>query len=659
MLWIGPVPGDISEVEAYCRIFRAAEKLNTAVMRTVCNPETGECDAPYDNMPMLEEKVVTMLGSMLPLLNRGREEVLSGRSSLANTYRGADLSVMESKLPPLAVFRGDMKKCCENLHVALANYLTPLDNQSANIWEKMQRLKNVCYDAGFPRGEGHPNPTLFANWSPVYLSNKKEEITAEDCEVAFWKGGQVTAEGLNWLLDKRFKTIVDLRNDVVVDKYYQKAIDHAISNGKLELVTMHVEVGTAPSMEQVKQFAGLVSDLSKQPLYLHSQEGVSRTSAMVSRWRQYIGRLLSRSTSNKTNRKDAFEEGSKVTSPPKYDSSKQEVELLSNENGSPLKELSSDVSVAPIGANHANGDSSDMNINGVTKSSDGEVAEASNYGIVKGVNPLKSQIPTVDIFSRKEMTHFFNHKKISPQTFLDSQSERFRNRIIFRGGSTVSVKKFGTNLAAQSSESTNPAKTNGAYSGTMSSSNVINFNEHRKRRNDHSPSLVDSGEIFNFPKSSTPSKVNGQVLSGDGEKMISNGTSKPIDGSADLVEGNMCASTTGVVRIQSRKKAEMFLVRTDGVSCSREKVTESSLAFTHPSTQQQMLMWKSPPKTVLLLKKLGNELMEEAKEVCYVSHSLLLFFLFHNYFHINMSRAIGCKDFLHVHYNIPKRPKMH
>eukprot|EP00252_Welwitschia_mirabilis_P002532 TRINITY_DN1249_c0_g4_i1.p1 TRINITY_DN1249_c0_g4~~TRINITY_DN1249_c0_g4_i1.p1 ORF type:complete len:366 (-),score=63.43 TRINITY_DN1249_c0_g4_i1:227-1324(-) len=77
----------------------------------------------------------------------------------------------------------------------------------------------------------------------------------------------------------------------------------------------------------------------------------------------------------------------------------------------------------------------------------------------------------------------------------------------------------------------------------------------------------------------------------------------------------MCASTTGVVRVQSRKKAEMYLVRTDGFSCTRERVKESSLAFTHPSTQQQMLMWKTPPKTVLLLKKLGQELMEEAKQV--------------------------------------------
>lgn len=81
------------------------------------------------------------------------------------------------------------------------------------------------------------------------------------------------------------------------------------------------------------------------------------------------------------------------------------------------------------------------------------------------------------------------------------------------------------------------------------------------------------------------------------------------------IEGNMCASSTGVVRVQSRKKAEMFLVRTDGFSCNREKVTESSLAFTHPSTQQQMLMWKTTPRTALVLKKPGPALMEEAKEV--------------------------------------------
>ncbi|KAL9665228.1 hypothetical protein QQ045_020641 [Rhodiola kirilowii] len=101
------------------------------------------------------------------------------------------------------------------------------------------------------------------------------------------------------------------------------------------------------------------------------------------------------------------------------------------------------------------------------------------------------------------------------------------------------------------------------------------------------------------------------------ERSQKNGTASVLPGNSNLevVEGNMCASATGVVRVQSRKKAEMFLVRADGYSCTREKVTESSLAFSHPSTQQQMLMWKSTPRTVLLLKKLGQELMEQAKEV--------------------------------------------
>jgi NAD+ kinase len=108
----------------------------------------------------------------------------------------------------------------------------------------------------------------------------------------------------------------------------------------------------------------------------------------------------------------------------------------------------------------------------------------------------------------------------------------------------------------------------------------------------------------------------------DGEENAENGglsRVEPIgengDGNGGELKGDMCASTTGVVRVQSRRKAEMYLVRTDGFSCTRERVKESTLAFTHPSTQQQMLMWKTSPKTVLLLKKLGSELMEEAQQV--------------------------------------------
>lgn len=119
---------------------------------------------------------------------------------------------------------------------------------------------------------------------------------------------------------------------------------------------------------------------------------------------------------------------------------------------------------------------------------------------------------------------------------------------------------------------------------------------------------------------------------GNGRPAASDGAAAPDDGRGDGAaegrpeesssdeegagfQGDMCSSTTGVVRLQSRRKAEMYLVRTDGFTCTREKVRESTLAFTHPSTQQQMLMWKTPPKTVMLLKKLGDDLMKETEEV--------------------------------------------
>ncbi|BDA47453.1 NAD kinase 2, chloroplastic [Coccomyxa sp. Obi] len=56
------------------------------------------------------------------------------------------------------------------------------------------------------------------------------------------------------------------------------------------------------------------------------------------------------------------------------------------------------------------------------------------------------------------------------------------------------------------------------------------------------------------------------------------------------------------------KKAEIYIVRTDGMSCSRETVRASGcLSFAHPSTQQQLLVWRERPKCVLVLKKLGDE----------------------------------------------------
>jgi NAD+ kinase len=45
------------------------------------------------------------------------------------------------------------------------------------------------------------------------------------------------------------------------------------------------------------------------------------------------------------------------------------------------------------------------------------------------------------------------------------------------------------------------------------------------------------------------------------------------------------------------------------MACFRESVTNSVLQFEAPSSQQQMIMWKTPPRTIMVVKRLGNTLL--------------------------------------------------
>lgn len=607
--WIGPVPGDIAEVEAYCRIFRSAERLHGALMETLCNPVTGECRVPYDfspeEKPLLEDKIVSVLGCILSLLNKGRKEILSGRSSNMNSFSLEDVGVAEDTLPPLAIFRGEMKRCCESLHIALENYLTPDDERSGIVWRKLQKLKNVCYDAGFPRSDNYPCQTLFANWDPIYSSNIKEDTDSYESEIAFWRGGQVTEEGLKWLIEKRFKTIVDLRAENVKDTFYQAALEDAISVGKITLVKIPIEVRMAPLAHQVELFASIVSDSSKRPIYVHSKEGVWRTSAMVSRWKQYMTRPVTKEIpiSEESKRLEVSE-------------SILGLNAVVSAKGVPDKNTDKTVEVNEVHSRPAS------NRNKESGSNKGDTS-ASEFNMVS--DPLKAQVPPGNIFSRKVMSKFLRSKGIAPAGYLSNQSKKL-GRV-----PTPQVSYAGVtngNLFVDKDSIRGPAET-GSSNGTLltassQSSDLanMNFSNGIVLASDTTNTSISSNRgdgISAKPIAVPPSdNLSRTVVSQPVRESQRNNSASSLDSSDDeagAVEGNMCASATGVVRVQSRKKAEMFLVRTDGVSCTREKVTESSLAFTHPSTQQQMLLWKTTPKTVLLLKKLGEELMEEAKEV--------------------------------------------
>lgn len=632
--WIGPLPGDIAEVEAYCRIFRSAERLHNAIMNTLCNPLTGECSVSYnmssEDKPALEDRIVSVLGCMVCLINKGKEDVLSGRSSTSCAFRATDINVRDDVLPPLSIFRGEMKRYCESLHVALENYLTPDDARSLNVWRKLQQLKSVCYDSGFPRGDGDPSHTLFANWNPVYLSTSKDDIETTNSEVSFWRGSQVTEEGLKWLLEKGFKTIVDLRAETVKDNFYEKALDEAILSGKIEVVKLPVEVGTAPSMDQVEKFATMVWNSSRKDIYLHSREGVWRTSAMVSRWRQYMMRSKSQHISNHKSNNRGIQSQDAIGTEELEMSKLVEVASIGNEDGffPDILDMAYDTTRKIINQVDKGDNGNGAHV-GVVSHQDSMTVESVDNAEVgsltdfcKEVNPLTAQLPPCNIFSRKEMSRFLKSKKISPPTFSNYNKRKLgtsqrenpnvllqRSEIIRTSPELGLTETRSTNGSATvknlTLNSQSPPVTNGTYLGDKSySSSGPPSDGHMYPTSTINAPIKPSNKLNKIATSITGGKrSNSEVSLGSG------------DDDSGTVEGDMCASTTGVVRVQSRKKAEMFLVRTDGFSCSREKVTESSLAFTHPSTQQQMLMWKSMPKTVLLLKKLGQELMEEAKEV--------------------------------------------
>jgi len=621
---MGPFPGDIAEVEAYCRIFRNSERLHYALMDALCNPTTGECsvsyEVPSDEKQLLEDKIVSVLGCIVALVDSGRQDLLSGRSSIESPFRAAEVGVMEEDtLPPLALFRSEMKRCCESLHVALENYLIPGDDRNLDVWRKLQRLKNVCYDSGFPRGEDDPCPSLFANWSPVYLYTPVEDMESEESEAAFWTGGQVTEEGLKWLLDKGYKTIIDLIEEDVKDSFYQATVCDAISSGSIELVRIPVKERTAPTMEQVERFASYVSDCSKRPIYLHSKEGIWRTSAMVSRWRQYMTRSTSQFVSNQAvisnDKLSDYTSGSeKMQDSMIAEGSFQEKETnLLQEGGTHGSTGSFDLCNSLKKNNEktqSNGGTSQLTPDSRASSqAAGATGEESFPSLSSKSSPLEAQVPPFDIFSKKEMSKFWGSRKISKPSYFSYQDKRLE--------CLPDARSSEPKIVGLAKSSNGSARTHNMVGSNWKLVNVNNSSSVRTTINGYSEGGMNYRADANI--STTVNKdidnvnTNSQRTGDDKDKA----RVALRDEDLGLIEGDMCASSTGVVRVQSRKKAEMFLVRTDGFSCARERVTESSLAFTHPSTQQQMLLWKSTPKTVLLLKKPGKHLMEEAREVVF------------------------------------------
>ncbi|KAH7438862.1 hypothetical protein KP509_04G034000 [Ceratopteris richardii] len=600
----GPSPGDLAEVEAFCRIFRLAEQVHNVVMDALCSvkdarqnlrsmPDASngsvsdlENITEDQEIPLLEEKVVSGLGCIGALVYQQKQEVLNGRLNVGFTP-----VARHDTMPPLAKFRARMKKFCEELESILLCYFPADDIQFKAMHKTFQKLQNVCLDAGYSRKEGAPSHADIPNWGVVKSRTPwSDELSAVDNEIAFWRGGQPTDDGIQWLIDKGFKVIVDMRREDSADFLAKSAMDAAVCLGKLKHIKLPVEAGSNPTKDQVVDFAKHLADPNSRPLYLHSQKGVGRTSAMVSRWRE-IGLLTI--PSKEHNLPDL--------------SSNDDFNLRDKK---PAENVSED-------ADHNSHETTDFT-NGAVKSTDrylsdpqDQTSKSMKEKNTDFIRPFDAQRPVSNYLSRHEMSKFMRGRRIFPQTFNQIRTPQVSK--------TVNTKVDESDTFFSSTEE--PA---GRW--IFDRQGIPRAMKMDERMDRSVPSRYGNGSISTEEAKELGDPADNSSQSVSSEKMTRDSGFYNVVGNDDDEEdntpivGDMCASTTGVVRLQSRKKAEMYLVRTDGFSCTREKVKESTLAFTHPSTQQQMLMWKTAPKTVLLLKKLGSELMQEAQQVASFLH---------------------------------------
>lgn len=342
---------------------------------------------------------------------------------------------------------------------------------------------------------------------------------------------------------------------------------------------------------------------------------------MVSRWRQYMTRPASKFFSNQAvisnDMSSYYTNGSgklQDSMIAEGSSLQKDTNLLQEGLGATHGSASRFDSCSSLKKNNektqSNGALSELSPDDIASSqATAATGEGSFPSFSSETSPLEAQVPPFDIFSKKEMSKFLGSRKISKPSHFSYHGKRLEGLPDSRNPEPklVDPEKSSNGSAHVDYPSGSNWKLVNLNNSSSVRTTVNGFSEGEMYyRSDANFSTIVNNDIDNVNTNSQRIGVNkdkaGLALS---------------DEDLGLIEGDMCASSTGVVRVQSRKKAEMFLVRTDGFSCARERVSESSLAFTHPSTQQQMLMWKTTPKTVLLLKKPGEHLMEEAREVIF------------------------------------------
>ena len=172
------------------------------------------------------------------------------------------------------------------------------------------------------------------------------------------------------------------------------------------------------------------------------------------------------------------------------------------------------------------------------------------------VNPLESQLPPCNVFSRKEMSSFFRKKKISPQTYFSYERKRLETVSRTRENDNGSIQRREISETSSESRRIEVGSSNGSLSRKNVSSSRNGSYVAIDSYGSSGPNLNGLGKCERHSLSKIHDST---ITSMELDKGVVSKTI-PLSGNeaVEVIEGHMCASTTGVVRVQSRKKAEMF-----------------------------------------------------------------------------------------------------
>ena len=436
---------------------------------------------------------------------------------------------------------------------------------SITVRHRLESLRSASLDVCHPamRAADAPNPSAIPNFQTVHQdfsfdavpNDFSEETTClvEDPEVAFYRGGQPTAEGRAWMVSRGFKTVVDLRFEDR-DNQWTRPVGGGAGFGKLggeSLEVIHIPVTDMepPSFEDVERFIQVADDVSKRPMFVHCKAGIGRTGSMVSCWRVSRGMEVD----------DALA-----------------LESLNCDFGS----LAQEAFVREFADRLAR-----KNAGSWDEEDDSRAALANEAAEAKAAEADSAAAAAAPAKRRAEA------ESSSPAVYKVPETE------------TQEASSGSSGPPSGSDDSTTSSSTDvrsGSFSDDVAASDLVDdsatgsFYEGAGFHEDGNLSDVSSTRV---PATSLGAEGTGS--GGPKQEVSAIGEHSSLDAAPD-----------------------MYIIRTDGFTCTREEVEQRMLKISHPSTQQLVLVWRKPPKRIFILKKLGAALLQDLVEVAHAFMSM-------------------------------------